>query len=246
MIKLKKKEIQVSIGPEIEEVYVISDIHSNLIALEAVLSEIPKGSFIICLGDFVGYYLEPNEVCEKIQYLNSYNIAGNHDLYVTQELEFDPSKDKIYRTSWTRSVMKSSNLDWLSSLPISIQFNVSDNSKIKKILAYHGSPYNIESYIYPNSEIKFQQFDTETIVLLGNTHYPMIRNQESNILINPGSVGQPRDYNPMASYCKINLKELIIEIKRVLYNVSRCKKKLKLYHVSQMAIDMLSRTKKIH
>jgi len=243
LIQPKIKEVEINLNPDIDELYVISDLHSNLPALEAVLSEIPQGSFIICLGDFVGYYVEPNEVCEKIMNLNSYSIVGNHDLYLTEELKFNFLKDEIYRTSWTRSVIKASNLSWLKNLPTSIQFNVFGNVKVKKILAYHGSPENIESYIYPNSEIDIEQFGTKTIILLGNTHHPMVRNHKSNILINPGSVGQPRDYNAMSSYCKINLRECLIDIKRVVYNVSIYQKKLRSYDVNELAINMLWRAK---
>jgi len=224
--------------------YIISDIHANLPAFQAVLNEIPAGSDIICLGDMVGYYTEPNEVCDLLRTRNIFCILGNHDMYVTQLIPYNKDRDSLYRTSWTVNTLTDENMGWLRKLPASIIIHVGhEDSKIKTVVSHHGDFNNPEKYIYPDTEFNCEIFGTHTLGLLGNTHHPMIRHDATNYLLNPGSVGQPRDWNPAASFAVVDLINADIHIHRVKYDVQAYQEKLKLQGLEPQAIEILSRVR---
>ena len=80
----------------------ISDIHANLAALEAVLKDMPRTDLLLCCGDVVGYYAQPNETCERLRASSALCVRGNHDAYVIGALEPNPDRREAYRTDWTR------------------------------------------------------------------------------------------------------------------------------------------------
>ena len=234
----------IKLSPNNYKIYVLSDIHSNLPALNAVLAELPSDAIIICLGDLVNYYIEPNEVCDHIRALNAWCIAGNHDLYATEELSFNQEKEDFYRVGWTKDNLNKTNLEWLKTLPRSLNLEITGiNSNINRIVVCHGSFDNIETYIYPDTPFDLQILEPNTLGLLGHTHHSMIKKDKNRLLVNPGSVGQPRDYDPRASYAVINLIDSSVEIKRVHYNVFAYQERLKGYNINTTMIDLLSRVK---
>src|SRR5471030_730956 len=94
----------------------ISDIHANLAALEAVLADMPAVDRIVCCGDLVGYYDQPNEVCALVRKRGIDCIRGNHDAYVLGILVPNEKKRPFFRTDWTRETLEEDHLEWLARL----------------------------------------------------------------------------------------------------------------------------------
>jgi putative phosphoesterase len=218
----------------------ISDIHANLPALEAVLADLPAVDRIACLGDMVGYYPDCNGVCARIRALNALVIRGNHDAYVTGALEPDPERRAAYRTDWTRETLEPAHLDWLRGLPVSAQLQRGHVA----VTLRHANPWDEERYLYPDSPlIADLRLEAGSILAVGHTHRPMTRRVADGLLVNPGSVGQPRDWNPLASYAVLDVPSGEFSIRRVAYDIQAYQRKLVALALPQSSIDILSRRK---
>jgi len=220
---------------------ILADIHSNLPALEAVLNKLNSCDRIICAGDMVGYYDRPNEVCECIRALNAVTIRGNHDGYVTGLLEPKPENRDIYRTDWTRDTLTSENFEWLKSLPPEHEIRYTDT----RMLIRHANPWDEKHYIYPDSTKLLDKINLSKneIMVLGHTHHPMIKQIVDGIILNPGSVGQPRDRDPRPSYAIFDTETNEIFLERACYDVSQYQAKLSTLNWNSDMIKILSRTK---
>lgn len=221
------------------KIAILSDIHSNANALNAVLADISKVDAIFCAGDVVGYYADPNEVCELLRQAANTIIRGNHDAYVTGELIPREERRAAYRTDWTRKVLTKDNYNWLATLSAEMSFELGG----RYIKLRHASPWDEETYIYPDSErLRDIYLKAGEILVLGHTHWPMVVRCGEGILINPGSVGQPRDWNPMASYVILNSQTLEIEVRRVSYDVAKLQERLARHDWDPYTISILNRT----
>lgn len=195
---------------------VISDIHGNLEALEAVLGDVPEGiERIYCLGDVIGYGANPNECCDIVREAEMPTITGNHDLAVTDlktDLEwFNPVAAAA--VLWTREHLSEENADFLLSRPRMMQS--------KDALFVHGSIRDPDEYIINSSsaqanlEILKKEYPNVPVCFFGHTHVKTVApspngpvrdenaldlSQNGPYLVNPGSVGQPRDGDTFASY----------------------------------------------
>ncbi|MEM2890575.1 MAG: metallophosphoesterase family protein [Candidatus Hadarchaeum sp.] len=207
----------------------ISDIHSNLAAFKAVLSDMPKVDGIICIGDLVGYGAEPNEVVKLARSKGVRVVMGNHD-YATVTKDVRGMNDRAATAAlWTADVLSQENRDYLASLPHHLEFNF----KGQRIYAVHGSPRDpLGEYVFPDFSnrdlaevVKGVEAD---VIVLGHTHIPMNRMVLGKTIINPGGVGQPRDRDPRASYAVLDLgKEAKIHFRRVEYDVESAAEKIK-------------------
>ncbi len=217
---------------------VVSDIHSNLEAFQAVLDDAGPVDEVWCLGDVVGYGPDPNGCVDLLRSLPHVCIAGNHDWATLGKLDLrDFNPDARQANLWNRQQLTPENLAYLDSLPETFleegQFSL-----------VHGSPrYPIWEYIiYPaTAEVNFEYLSTPC-GFVGHTHTPVVfrlREQEDvkeceaivpsldaplelasdRSIVNPGSVGQPRDGDPRASYLILDSKALTIEHHRVEYPV---------------------------
>ena len=217
---------------------VVSDIHSNLAAFQAVLDDAGPVDEVWCLGDVVGYGPDPNGCVDLLRSLPHLCIAGNHDWATLGRLdlrEFNP--DAREANLWNRKQLTPENLAYLDGLPETFleegQFSL-----------VHGSPrYPIWEYIiYPaTAEVNFEYMSTP-YCLVGHTHTPVIfrlhdgEDGQGNemivpvpgvplelgpepLIVNPGSVGQPRDGDPRASYLILDTQAMTIEHHRVEYPV---------------------------
>lgn len=178
---------------------ILSDVHGNLRALEAILRAFRLQSVekIICLGDMIGYYHQSLEVLNLLMKLNIRGILGNHEAYLLGQLNCSPEKWQAYFLDPVKENIFPKHLEWLSTLPKSLEVNING----KHIAFFHGSPWDpLEGYIYPDSN-KFDNFATLhwDYIFLGHTHYPMFKQVGNVNIINPGSCGQPRDGNLRAS-----------------------------------------------
>lgn len=192
------------------KVAILSDIHGNKAALEAVLKAANKKNFDVMMiaGDFIGYYFWPSEVFALLEDLDPIAISGNHDqmLRIAKEDAHFLSKMCDKYGSGLRVALESldkKQVDWLFNLPESLEFKVPDG----KILICHGSPWENDEYIYPDVSDKsldrYKSLDANWVIQ-GHTHYPMYRKIFNSILINPGSVGQPRNGQPGAHWALLD------------------------------------------
>ncbi len=194
---------------------VISDIHGNLEALEAVLADMPEGlERIFCLGDVVGYGASPNECCDLVREAGMPVISGNHDLAVT-DLDtnlawFNPVAAAAVR--WTREQLTEDNARFLLSRPRKIQ--------TEDALFVHGSVRDPDEYIVDattareNLALLNSEYPGIPVCYFGHTHVKAVApspasndgqgvfdlGSDGPYLVNPGSVGQPRDGDTFASY----------------------------------------------
>jgi putative phosphoesterase len=219
---------------------VLSDIHGNLPALEAVLSELPPVDSVICCGDLVGYYCYPNEVCAAVRALNPVCIQGNHDACVTSGLSAGVSAE-AYRTAWTREVIEPDHLTWLSELPEEITLcHDGLNLKIR-----HASPWDTITYLYPDSpHLDRVDAGEDEWLLCGHTHHPLFHlTSRGGRVANPGSVGQPRDYDPRASWAILDTKNRTFEIRRTPYPTAALQRHLESLDWPRGVIEILSRVR---
>lgn len=217
---------------------IISDIHGNMPALEAVLGAMPPIDLLLCAGDVVGYYPDVNEVCDRIRQSGASVVRGNHDAYVTGALTPDPTKKAAYRTDWTRNTLTSENREWLTSLPAELRLSFGP----VRVILRHASPWDEESYLYPDSPL-LSRLDLRPgeYLVVGHTHIPLKRWAGEGALINPGSVGQPRDYDPRASYCVLDTTTGEVEFARCSYDVRSYQERLRTLGWDEKMIQILSR-----
>ena len=212
------------------KIVVISDIHSNLEALEAVTSSLDGYDEIFCLGDLVGYGAQPNEVISRIRSLKpGLLIAGNHDFAVVTGDTSNFASHAALAVDWTREEISSENLSYLRKMQLFSSFT-QDSICVK---AYHGSPREpLNEYVFPGTAdfVLKSMIDTAQcdVLLLGHTHMPIKFRANSQCLFNPGSVGQPRDRDPRASYgiLEIEKENVNFEIKKVNYDIDSAAAKI--------------------
>lgn len=217
-------------------VLVISDIHANLTALNTVLEDAGEYDAVWCLGDLVGYGPDPNECVERIRDLpNLVCLVGNHDHAAIGLIPFSRfNNDAQFAASWTMENISRENRKYLESLPASLVN--------KTFTLAHGSPREpIWEYVLDGqiADRNFETFKTD-YCLVGHSHIPLIFHRPSGLsysvpwivpeaeainliprmILNPGSVGQPRDLDPRAAYGLLDLDAKTWEARRVAYDVA--------------------------
>lgn len=226
---------------------ILSDIHGNQEALSAVLKEAQADGFdaIVCLGDVVGYGADPNSVVEWVKRNSSATVRGNHDKASVglESLEwFNPAA----RASalWTRSVLTPENQEWLRQLP-------RGPLDVGGFQILHGSPVDEDEYLLHPSEVaQLVGYLDARVSFFGHTHiqggFRVMRTTvkpvqaarwgsdreeltlelDSEYLINPGSVGQPRDRDPRAAWALYIPEERLVVFRRVEYDVPMASAKI--------------------
>ncbi|PIT88935.1 MAG: metallophosphoesterase [Candidatus Levybacteria bacterium CG10_big_fil_rev_8_21_14_0_10_36_7] len=219
----------------------ISDIHSNNLGLETVLSAMGTVDSIYCIGDITGYYPFPNEVIEEMKARNIISVMGNHDKYILQGFAPEKANEQVLKSvEFTKKIISEESLNYVKSLPEKIEATIDG----KKVLICHGSPWdNLEERIYPNFP-NFEKFENieQDIIVLGHTHYPMVVEIGGKIIVNPGSCGQPRDYN-LLSYIIWDTTSNLFDIKRVGWDIKRFKKESVKKGVDSKLFEVFSRRK---
>jgi len=211
-------------------VALISDIHSNLEALEAVWREIRDADAFLCMGDLVGYGASPNEVVEfvrrQMEKRTFLCVRGNHDNAIAfgADWNFNPYARQAVR--WHQRIMSGENLEFLRRLPIRQLF---EDDTGRSYLLIHGSPRApLDEYLFPwlpESEFRaVLNYVKQDDLLLGHTHIPMLKVIEGRRIINPGSVGQPRDGDWRASYALVEGDRITFH--RVEYEVEKSARKI--------------------
>jgi predicted phosphodiesterase len=226
---------------------IISDIHANLEALEAVVRD-AEGRYdtIVCLGDVVGYGADPNAVCHWVRDKADAIIRGNHDKAccgLEEPVLFNPVAR--YAVEWTYDQLTPENRNWLRELPVG-------PVDLKHFLIAHGSVLDEDEYLI-DAQDAANQFPhiLGRIVFFGHTHVQggfYLRTSNGNgasppedtpeaassvvlrpsdtALINPGSVGQPRDLAWESGYALFDSSKRTVEYRRCPYDVTACQKKI--------------------
>jgi predicted phosphodiesterase len=225
----------------------LSDIHANLTALDAALETV-KGRWdrVYCLGDLVDYGPDPNEATERVRELSPVIIRGNHDKAVagiTDLEEFNP----VARVAaqWTRTQMQPATLDYIAKLPAG---PISPDG----ITLVHGSYGDEDEYVFVPGQALGGLLESPTdVTFFGHTHHQggfSYRTGQINMiqlrpdhganfaalrmepgtryLLNPGSIGQPRDGDPRAAFAIADLDHHIIEFWRVPYDIAAVQKRM--------------------
>ena len=204
---------------------IISDIHGNAPALKAVLNEM-RGQVDDCvfLGDLVGYYSFAEECIALARHELEIGVLGNHDeifLRCSRQQSLPPAS---YSTRFgsalerTLNARDSQTLGLISSWPLTRTLEIGGIS----IAMCHGAPWDpLHARVYPDFQgwEKFGDVPQE-IVLLGQTHYPMVRHWNGKLIVNPGSVGQPRDRAGGACYAVLDTSRKEVSLYRVSYDFS--------------------------
>jgi predicted phosphodiesterase len=205
----------------------ISDLHANLEATEAVFHELDRirPDYTLCLGDLIGYGPSPNEVVSIIRERGIDTLLGNHDAVCGGRLPLDffrePNRTMLKKTL---DLLTPENHDWLKSRPLILES--------EKWTAAHASPLHPESWTYLDSSVKCHQLLREVdkqYVFVGHTHRGGVVANEFGVfglkpgykyVINPGSVGQSRDTDPRASWMMIDLENMTCDHRKVSYDTA--------------------------
>lgn len=226
---------------------ILTDIHANLEALEACLADAALRGYdeTLFLGDLVGYGADPNAVVERVRDLQPLAmVRGNHDKVVfgmDQAEGFNAVAKSA--AAWMLEVLTPANRDWVAALPQGPE-TVDDLVEI-----CHGSPFDEDAYIFDEADARLALSTSERpLCLFGHTHYPITfeladteftsigpaMDEEARLdllegvkyLVNPGSVGQPRDGDPRAAYAIVDADARHIELFRLIYPVELAQKKI--------------------
>jgi predicted phosphodiesterase len=234
-------------------ILIISDIHANLTAFETVMKDAEGDwDYVWCLGDVVGYGPDPNECVDKLKTLPHLCLAGNHDWAALGRLDiktFNPDARKA--VEWTQETLTPENTAYLEALPTTFV--------IGEYTLAHGSPrepvweYILEPLV---AALNFPHFETP-YCLVGHTHQPVIYELVSDSgdteahspeygdprslngkrqIINPGSIGQPRDANPDAAYAILDVKQNVFEHRRIPYDIPAVQERMRHFDMPERLI----------
>lgn len=224
------------------KIEILSDIHGNIDGLNAVLEDAGKVDEIICAGDLTGYYPFVNEVIETVKKKKIRTIRGNHDWYLVSG-KYPESTNEGVRASVEamNGYISPENLAYLGTLPESLELDIDGI----RVLVYHGSPWDsMEGRVYPDFP-DFEKFNEikADVVILGQTHHPITRQIGDLTLINPGSCGQPRDYNEL-SYTLWDTEKNTFETRRIKWDIQGFIEKARAQGTPEEYFKIFERVKK--
>jgi putative phosphoesterase len=199
---------------------IISDIHSNLPALQAALREMKRlgVSRVLCAGDMVGYYTYPNEVVELAGKAKVHSIAGNHERAIVSGDHSDLNELASLTARWTAGKLSAASLEKLRRLQPRDRLELGG----RRILLVHGSPRDDNEYVFPLTADAWPFGDIDVDVLvMGHTHVQWQGRFGRLLAVNPGSVGQPRDRDIRAAFATLETRDLSVGLHRVDYDRSR-------------------------
>lgn len=235
-------------------ILIISDIHANLDAFQAVLADSEsQWETIWCLGDLVGYGPNPNECVNLLRQHDHISLSGNHDWAVLGKLDINSFNDDAQTAvHWTQSILEKSARSYLESLPTTLiqePFTLAHASPRQPVWEYI-----LDSY---TAATNFGYFDTPCC-LVGHTHVPVIFHLDdkqiipqrpeydvpiklggNRCIINPGSVGQPRDADPRAAYALLDTETMAWEFRRVAYPIAETQEQMRAIRMPTKLIERL-------
>lgn len=217
------------------EIGLISDVHGNQPALDAVLADMTDVDQIYHCGDAVGYNPYPQRVLETFADEEISSIQGNHDRKISTDIdamgaatepgnrsdsEFQPSELARVAGIWTHKRLNAEEKKYLAALPEEVTI---EDGTVKLV---HGKPGDPDCRLYPE-DYGSHLFGDESILVHGHTHIQHAERCDGQLLVNPGSVGQPRDGDPRAAYAIIDLETTTVTLHRVPYPVDEVVDKIR-------------------
>jgi len=193
---------------------VISDIHANRVALDAVLEDMPDVDALVCAGDVVGYNPWPVECVDALRDRDVPTVMGNHDRAVVTGTGFAGNRMADDGVEHAREALDDDRHEWLAGLP---DQRLVFEDRLKLV---HGHPEDPNRYTYPDL-FSEDLLDGEDVLVMGHTHVQAHETYDDGVVLNPGSVGQPRDRDPRAAYAIVDFDTLAVDEHRVEYDVDR-------------------------
>jgi putative phosphoesterase len=213
-----------------DAVAVITDIHANLPALQAVLERIDELGIedIYCGGDLVGYGPHPNEVCALIAERAIPTIYGNYDYAIARDLDdcgcayITPQDRELGQRSveWTLAHTGQPAKDFMRELPFDLRFAVGTTD----VHLVHGSPRKVNEYLFEDKPARLYErlaaAETDRVLVFGHTHKPWVHEYGDVLFVNCGSVGKPKDGDPRTAFAILRSAEngIQVTIERVAYD----------------------------
>jgi putative phosphoesterase len=214
----------------VERAAIITDIHANLPALEAVLEAAERSGVtaVYCGGDLVGYGPHPNEVCALIEERGVPTVYGNYDYAIGRDLEDcgcayrDQNDRELGRRSieWTLAHTNERSKEFMRGLPFDLRFELGE----RRVRLVHGSPRKVNEYLFEEKPARtFERIAAGAdcdVLVFGHTHRPWVREYGGVLFVNCGSVGKPKDGDPRAAFALLELEgdRVVAEIERVDYD----------------------------
>lgn len=199
------------------QIGLISDIHGNRVALNAVLEDLPSAlDETICLGDIVGYGPWPQACLELVREHCSICLQGNHDREVRSPAGYTNNDQAMAGLWYAQDALTDDELAWLGSLPR--RTTAVDDS----LLLAHDHPEKVDRYVTPSAFAGVRPYlDEFEACFLGHTHIQHEAVIDGRLILNPGSVGQPRDGDPRAAYAVVDTDTWETSLHRVAYDIGR-------------------------
>jgi putative phosphoesterase len=217
---------------------VISDIHSNLHALNEVKKAVQEEDvdFVLCAGDIVGYGAFPDECCRIVRHLARATVLGNHELSVLSQDTIWMNPYAARAILWTSARIDDETRGYLGSLSREQRLTQDE----KRVAMFHGSPRSISEYIYEDDvNSRLVESASADIIILGHTHIPFVKSIGDKVVLNPGAVGQPRDGDPRASFAVIDLSIGEFMTRRVEYDIEAAAEAIESAGLPSMLADRL-------
>jgi diadenosine tetraphosphatase ApaH/serine/threonine PP2A family protein phosphatase len=225
---------------------VVSDVHGNIEALEAAFALMRDDDAVLCLGDIVGYGPNPNECCERLRARATATVLGNHDVAAIDDFGlayFNPAAREAMK--WTQGVLTAENRAWLDGLGYEF--------RMPEFLLVHGAPVNYFEYVLDKAAAARAFAATDApLIFIGHTHIAEVYTLQPDgtiehrhfqqggeialedgvrYVVNVGSVGQPRDLNPRASFGFYDPDARTITVQRFAYPIARVQEKIASVHL---------------
>jgi len=204
---------------------VISDLHANMVALDAVLADMPPVDALVCAGDVVGYNPWPGECVDALRAGGAAaeladpaedvpTVMGNHDRMLARGANFGANGMARAGVAYAADHLSDDQREWIEGLP---RDRYCFDGRVRVV---HDHPEYVDRYTYPD-QFSPGLLGDEDVLVLGHTHVQGHRTFAEGVVMNPGSVGQPRDRDPRAAYAILDLDDLTVEEYRVEYDVER-------------------------
>jgi len=194
----------------------LSDVHANLPALEAVIDDMSQIDEIVCVGDIIGYNPWPAACVSRIRDIAEVSVQGNHDRNVETPQRYEINRMAHAGLNYAQKDLSADQRRWLKDLPRTA--TIADG----KYLLVHSHPERRGDYVYPRDLPDLNPYLNDySGIIFGHTHIQHTAKVDNGIVINPGSVGQPRDGNSHAAYAVLDTTDNSVSLNRAYYNIDR-------------------------
>lgn len=198
------------------EIGLISDVHGNLPALEAVMKDMPSVERVVCAGDTVGYNPWPAECLERVRDVASVTVQGNHDRTVKTPERYSANRMAEEGLKHAKSELDEEQHEWLATRPK--RTTIADGEY--RLVHSHPDPQKLGRYVKPEQFPEMRPYiDEHEGIVLGHTHIQHEAVINDRLVVNPGSVGQPRDGDPDAAYAVLDPGAGTVDLHRVEYDI---------------------------